>query len=444
MASSGCVISERLAGMRRAVVPVAWEPATIGRRLAAWLGQYEFFAASAEVEFRKHLREACGRQARHLARILPAGLSGSAMMAALKGLIYAGLCLEDRACLERGLALLARELPAQILADGGQIERCPSRHLAVLRDLIDLRALLAAAEQEMPSELPLTIERMAPMLRLFRHGDGGLALFNGGNEEENWQIDMVLQRADGRSRPFMYAPHSGFQRMQAGRSLVLVDAGAPPPFGLDGRAHAGTLSFEMSVGRERLIVNCGAHAGNPSWQAVQRATAAHSTVTLADTNSSRITLQGGFARRPQNVVCRREEADGDTLLETSHDGYLSCFGMIHHRRLYLASGGDDLRGEDRIERQVAEAPDRAVAVRFHLHPDVQASLVQNGAAVLLRTPSGSGWRLRAGGAVPALDDSVYLGKRGEVRRSRQVVLNALAHGRDTVVKWALTRESKKR
>src|SRR3546814_7420827 len=91
------------------------------------------------------------------------------------------------------------------------------------------------------------------MLRLLQHGDGGLALFNGSNEGEDLQIGLVLQRAASGKGPLQSAPASGFQRLQAGRTLVLVDCGRPPPPGYDRLAHAGTLSFEMSVGRERLI-----------------------------------------------------------------------------------------------------------------------------------------------------------------------------------------------
>src|SRR3546814_8791561 len=105
---------------------------------------------------------------------------------------------------------------------------------------------------------------MSARLRLLHHGDGGRALFNGSNEGWDLQIGRVLQRASIVKGPLQSAPSSGFQRLQSGRTLVLVDCGRPPPPGYDRLAHAGTLSFEMSVGRERLIVNCGAQGGTQS------------------------------------------------------------------------------------------------------------------------------------------------------------------------------------
>lgn len=426
---------------------VGWQPEAIGRRLASWIAQHDFYAASGDALFKSRLLVSAGRQASHLARVLPAGLTGDPLVAALKGLVYAGLFLpRGEAWLARGMALLERELASQILADGGHVSRSPSTHHAVLRQLIDLRAAFIAAERGAPPGLQLAIDGMAATLRLFQHGDGGLALFNDSNEEEGWQVDMALSRADARSKALAQAPMSGFQRLTAGRVAVIVDSGAPPPPGFDAHAHAGTLSFEMSVGRERLISNCGAHPGDAGWRQAQRMTAAHSTLTLADTNSSVMMPGGGLMRGPQVVACRREEADGNVWLDLSHDGYAHVFGFVHRRRLFLAAGGEELRGEDRLARDASghARSGRGFAVRFHLHPQVQASLAQNGMAAILRLPSGIGWRLRSTDHRIALEESVYLGKRGEIRKTQQVVIQGETGPEDTIVKWAIGRETKRR
>ena len=441
---------------------LAWEPRTTGRRLANWLACYDFFAASAAVEFRHRVLGSIAGQARHLQRVLPAGLAGAQAISAIKGLIYAGACLPNgNGWRGRGLVMLRRELVRQILADGGQIERNPSTHLAILRDLVDIRATLHKGEAqegagpdtpgrgeraEAPVELHSAIEAMARTLRMFLHGDGSLALFNGATEGEGWQIEMVLQRAGGRGRPRTEAMESGFQRLQAGRMVVLVDAGAPPPPGLDGQAHAGTLGLEVSIGRERLIVNCGTRPGDAAWHWAQRATAAHSTLVVDETNSSEL-LGQGLGQRANILSCRREESDGAIWLEASHDGYRGSFGVIHHRRLYLAANGVDLRGEDRIENRATEGkPDRAArgfALRFHFHPDVRANLTHSGDAVLLRLAKGGGWRLRVAGAKARLEPSVYLGYDGEIRRCLQAVFAASLPPDGAAVQWALKRIDRK-
>jgi len=434
----------------------AWDPLASGRRLSSWLGSYEFFAASAEIEFRHRLLASIAQQAQHLCRALPAGLGGAELIAAAKGLIFAGSALPGGAAWrQQGLEILRRELARQIHPDGGHIERNPSRHMAVLRDLIDIRGALArvapdAASGEeagerraVPNELTAAIEALVPILRMYQHGDGGLALFNGALEEEAWRVDLVLQRAGGPRRPSEEAPDCGFQRLRAGRTTVLADTGTPPPRGLDSHAHAGALSFELSAGRERIIVNCGARPSDPVWRGAQRATAAHSTLVLGDTNSTQL-LSSGLGRAARIIYCRREEKEGRIWLETAHDGYARGFGAIHRRRLCLSPDGGDLRGEDCLEPLGHRVTRGLFAIRFHLHPGVRASLAQGGDSVLLRPPKGDGWRLHAAGAQVSLEPSIYLGQADDIRRSQQVVLSG-ALGPDGIqIKWALRRLDTKR
>jgi uncharacterized heparinase superfamily protein len=221
--------------------------------------------------------------------------------------------------------------------------------------------------------------------------------------------------------------------LQAGRSLLLADCGAPPAAGIDRLSHAGTLSMELSVGKDRLIVNCGAYpSGGAEWLDAVRATAAHSTLVIADVSSSELKPYG-LGRRPEIVEVQRQEANGAHWLEASHDGWKKPFGAIHRRRLYMAESGEDVRGEDAVEA----AQPQPFTVRFHLHPNVNASLQQDGEAVLLRLPQGGGWRLRADGARISLEESVYLGGP-EPRRSEQVVLTGHVDGPQHV-KWAITK-----
>jgi uncharacterized heparinase superfamily protein len=182
-----------------------------------------------------------------------------------------------------------------------------------------------------------------------------------------------------------------------------------------------------------MIVNCGAYpAGAPEWQDAVRATAAHSTLVIADISSSELKPHG-LGRRPDVVDLQRQEANGAHWLEASHDGWKKPFGAIHRRRLYMAESGEDIRGEDAVE---ASQP-QPFTVRFHLHPNVNASLQQDGEAVLLRLPAAGGWRLRADGARISLEESVYLGGP-EPRRTEQVVLTGHTDGPQHV-KWAITK-----
>ena len=428
--------------------PVTWRREVLAERIVSWIRHYDWLASAADSGFAARFVFSLARQRLHLRRALRAGLVGHEAVAALKALVFADLAfLRDgkrfEKSLEQTLARLARFVKRYVLHDGIVAERAPHIQLAVLRHLLDVRAALASAERRAPAELVAAIDRLAPMLRFFRHGDGGLALFNGAWEGDRAMIDLLLARSGSSEPAPAMALVSGFQRLAAGTSLVISDAGSPPGRGMDGIAHAGTLSFEMSAAHERLIVNCGTYPGAPrDWRHFMRYTAAHSTAVVDDTNSSEVTDHGSLEYRAGNVLVDRAENDGAQWLDMCHDGYRSLYGIIHRRRLWLSPDGGDLRGEDIFagpEGKAVTEPDRRFIVRFHLHPSVKATLAQSGQAVLMRLPSGRGWRLRASDAGIGLAESIYLGEEGRVRRTEQIVLVGHVPHEGSSVKWALTR-----
>jgi uncharacterized heparinase superfamily protein len=419
--------------------PLSWRPDILAARISNWLTHAEFVSAGGDAAFAEALLESIARQVKHLrraARFVPGGVE---RLVVLRGLVYAGLCLPGGIrYLPRLLRQVASACDRQILQDGGHVERSPLAQLEALRNLIDIRAGLQACKVEVPEALQRAIDRAAPMLRFFRHGDGGLALFNGADEGEPWLIDVVLTRAEARGKPLASATHTGFERVSADRTLLIVDSG--PPSRVARGAHAGTLSFEMSVGKQRIIVNCGAFSGrDEAWRQVQRSTAAHSTLTVDDRNSTGLRDDGSVAEGPRRVTAERMEADGNVWLDLSHDAYLANAGVTHRRRIYVNGSGTDIRGEDSL----AGTGDHKFAIRFHLHPTIKASLVKDGTSVLLRAPDGSGWRMRCSGGVASLQESIYLGDSREARRCEQIVITGATASGHSLVKWALTQLAKR-
>ncbi len=418
--------------------PIAWRPDVLGARMVNWLAAYGSLGTTRDPALTQGLLRSLARQGRHLGRSLAAAPRDARAFAAIRGAIGCGLHMPGHAVLARaGLAALEHQIERQILPDGGLAERSPSSLLGALKDLVDIRTMLTSGHLEVPEPLVSAIDRMAPMLRTLRYGDGRLGLFHGGNEEDDRLIQTVLALSGARGRAVGAAPHAGYQRVLARRTLVLMDCGPPPPPGLDRNAHAGTLGLEVSVGKNRLIVNCGAHADDgDAWHDVLRATASHSTVVVDDHNSSEVLGGGGLGRRASPVTVVRRDADGSVLVEASHDGYAPTRALVHRRSLYVAAGGDDIRGEDVLTGRGRSA----VAVRFHLHPQVSASRVGDGSAVLLRPPSGAGWRFRAEGGDITLEDSIYAGVAGARRRSQQIVVSGPVGRGGAMIKWRLSRE----
>ena len=363
---------------------------------------------------------------------------------AAAALALSGACLFDSPKrLEAGLALLELQIARQVLPDGGHISRSPEDTLHAYRLMTMVMDALTAISQPISQELRSAHDRIAPMIRFFRHGDGALALFNGGRECDPRMIAGLLARDEVRGQPFAYARHSGYQRIAAGRTLVVMDCGAPPPDEFSVDAHAGCLAFEMSAGQHRIVVNCGAahDVRRATWDSALRATAAHSTLTLADTSTGAI-LNAGLARDylgprllggVSEVETRRVETAQGWMVEASHDGYIARFGIRHERQVTLTPQGVALVGTDRLlPKARARGAGLEFAIRFHIHPEVRVSTSQGG-DVLLKLPNGEGWRFRSDAPV-VLEESVYLG--GDTsRRAEQLVLSGTVADSPVDIAW---------
>ena len=414
-----------------------------------------FFLANTDLLWRSKFYVSMRNQACILSRTISEAPDGTPRFEAAAALALSGLCLADPRNAAEGLARLSQEIGRQILPDGGHVTRSPEALLHAFRALAMVDEALPGQEREAKSMVRAALDRMAPMVRFFRLGDGGLAVFNGGGESDPRLIAALLAHDDTHGRPFGHAPHSGYQRLSAAKALLVMDVGVPPPADFSRAAHAGCLAFELSVGAQRLIVNCGAALGDDEWGTALRATPAHSTLTLGDVSSAHLlpagSLRGLLGARllpgPMRVETRRGESDQGLIVEASHDGYARDFGMVHERRLALSQRGNKLTGADRLIPGLAMSRRRRghdivpFAIRFHVHPDVRLSLAQGGGSVLLKLPSGEGWRFRASGAAGlAIEESIYLGG-GQVRRAEQLVVSGQVKDEPVECAWLLEQVS---
>jgi uncharacterized heparinase superfamily protein len=431
-----------------------WRPDVVARRITSWLSQAPLILHDADMPFYRRFLRSLTRQMHYLRNTANEAQEGIPRLEAMIALTFGTLCMAGQMRHLRGnVRRLAAELDRQILPDGGHVSRNPGALVDLLLDLLPLRQAFTARNEIPPPALLNAIDRMMPMLRFFRHGDGSFAHFNGMGPTPPDLLATVLAYDDARGAPFANAPHSGYQRLTANDLLLLMDTGTPPPIIVSQNAHAGALSFELSAKLQRIVVNCGLPAsGRENWRQVARATAAHSTATISDTSSCRFVESGSFRRMlgstivsgPTHLPVAREENDESLVLRASHDGYADTFAIVHQRTLLLARDGTRLQGEDMFLPASGNAlPGNgrdAFAVRFHLHPAVKASGVKDGQGVMLVLPDRDVWTFEAGGAPVALEESVYLGGAEGPRRALQMVVYGNAR-EIPQVNWSFTRSS---
>ena len=419
--------------------PIAWRPEVLARRIISWLSQATLLLDDSDVRFYRRFIRSLTRHVRQLRRTAPNARDGVPRLQAMIALTYAALCMAGQARHSRmATQRLADELRRQILPDGGHISRNPGALIELLVDLLPLRQLFTARNLAPPDALLNAIDRMMPMLRFFRHGDGSFALFNGMGPTPTDLLTTILAYDDARGTPVANAPHSGYQRVDANGTVVLMDTGPPPPIAVSTEAHAGCLSFELSTRQNRIVVNCGLPAtSRDSWRQVARSTAAHSTATFNDVSSCRFVESGPIKRLlngmpivsgPRRVTAERGEQDGAIVLRTSHDGYAASFDVVHQRSLMLASDGRRLDGEDVFTPALADglaAGRDQFAIRFHLHPSVKANRLSDTHGAMLVMGNKEVWTFTAYEDRIDLEESVYLAGNDGPRRTVQLVI----HGR---------------
>ena len=427
----------------------AWESDVVARRTLSFLSQSPMLLEGVNFDDYRRVMRVLARGFWRLNQEASDGLAGESRLTAAIAMSSFALCAQGGApLLKRAVPLLIEQLNKQILPDGGPIGRNPQTLLDLLLDLLPLRQAFAARGQAPPPELLNAIDRIMPALRMFRHGDGSLALFNGMGATAADRIATVLAHEDTRGQPLENARYSGYQRLEANNALVIIDTGPPPPPLFSRAAHAGCLSFEFSLDRERVIINCGSPGVNrPSLNASARATAAHSTLTLDDVSSCAFGAQTGLRSwfgdeviaGPQQVPVHRDETAAGVSLVASHDGYLSRFGLIHERGLVLLADGLRLAGTDRlIATPGLSPPDVNYVIRFHLHPSVATKRTSDGAGVLLQLASGATLLFEAGGLPVDVEESIFFASPGGPRPCEQIIVYGSA-GDISEISWSITR-----
>jgi uncharacterized heparinase superfamily protein len=432
--------------------PVGWQPEIMARRVTSWLSQAPLVLHDADDAFYRRFLRSLVRQVRYLRHTAFEARDGVPRMQALVALSYAALCMSGQARHMRGtMKQLTAEIERQILPDGGHVSRNPGALIELLLDLLPLRHAFAARNIAPPPQLNNAIDRMMPMMRFFRHGDGNFAHFNGMGPTLPDLLATILAYDDARGAPLSNAPHSGYQRIETGPMLTIMDTGGPPPINMSQEAHAGCLSFELSHGLQRIVVNCGLPRVNrETWRQVARATAAHSTVTFNDTSSCRFLESSSFKRLlgtpivsgPANVQVSREDRADAVILRASHDGYADRFKVTHQRALKLSADGNRVDGEelfvstdgDMIPQDVADE----FAVRFHLHPSLKANKLSDGHGAMLLLPNREAWTFNAYEDRVEIEESVYLAGPDGPRRAMQIVIYGRAR-KIPRVHWSLLR-----
>lgn len=427
----------------------AWRADLAALRILNSAAHAPLILSSSNLVYRSRVLRNFASTARHLDHVADKAPEGLPRLTAWTGVVAASLLLPDGEPRRIfGEAGLKRAVEGFMGEDGGALSRSPLAQIAAIRVLSMLKSVYAARGELLSPIVELALGRAVPALQGLTHHDGSLGSWQGSAAVSAEDMADLIRASGIRSRPLRQARHWGFQRIPAGRTVVLVDAGTPPMARHAVTGCASTLAFEMSHGPHRIIVNCGGAGvigpdAPPSLSRGLRATAAHSTLCLDDTNSTAVLPKGQLGKGVGLVELDRRDSDDAVRLDMSHDGYAKRFGLIHRRLLVLRGDGRELRGEDvllPIARRGfgrGRSGEIGFAIRFHLGLDVEAHAASDGMGVFLRIADGALWQFRSTGHAVALEESLWVDDRGHIQPSQQIVLTGSASGGGGSYGWLL-------
>lgn len=346
-----------------------WEPYPLSLRIVSWIK----WALVTRQHLPPKVLRSLYQQAAWLASRVEHQLLANHIFANAKALVFAGTFFTGQraeAWLREGLRLLTREVPEQILADGGHFERSPMYHSLILEDLLDLLNLHPPGAPT--AEWRSNAARMLGWLDQMCHPDGRISFFNDAAfsiAPEPHQLHHYAERDLGIRPAANTLSESGYIRLQNAETVVLFDAAPVGPDYQPGHAHADTLSFELSHRGRRALVNSGTSTYERSPERHrQRSTPAHNTIDIDDQDQSEVWAAFRVARRakPFDIA-----TDHRTFAEAAHDGYKRLpHPVVHRRRLELTSEGliiqDSLEGRGTHTSQL----------HFHFHPDDRTTSIQ--------------------------------------------------------------------
>jgi uncharacterized heparinase superfamily protein len=349
-------------------------------------------------------RQSLAVQIRYLRKRLEYHLQGNHLFANAKALVFAGNFFtgqEAQNWLVKGLEILVGQIPEQVLEDGGHFELSPMYHSIVLEDLLDLVNLLRTYGRSIPFGWNLTVRRMLAWLANMRHPDGEITFFNDSAFNIAAKPDKLFDYAKRLGFEPLGLEHeggewlksSGYVRWQGGAAVAILDIANIGPDYLPGHAHADTLSFELSLWEQRVLVNSGTSCyGDCGERHRQRGTSAHNTVEINGEDSSEVWSGFRVARRALPEALTVNEEGGRLRVACSHNGYRRLPGTpVHHREWEFD------QGTLQITDTILGSCKKAVS-RFYLHPDIRVMREENACSGQLVLPKGQAvsWKISGG------------------------------------------------
>lgn len=428
----------------------AERPEAIARRVIAWITHSPLLTEKSDFEHYRRLLASLARDAATLRIFAGRRDLGISRLECSIALLFHALSLDRPvAAIRQAEALFLPALAEGIAEDGGPMNRDAGTAVAIAANLIPALALYRARQITPPAEIAATLLRMTGFIRMMRHPDGGLALFNGAGRATRDLAAQVTRFGTGQVARRESAPQTGFERLENETGLLIADTGIVPRFPFDTEAGAGALAFEFSSKSDRIIVSCGFPPGADAGTIRSfRQGAAHSgllidDMALGDIRADRDVLGEARLRlvgRAGAIPPARARLADREILTLSHAGFRAATGYVVERQFALLPEGG-LSGTDRVRDPDNRGENRRITLAFHLHPRVLPVPLSRQDAVVLRLPHQNPgrdlWLFEAPGIALHLEESRCY-EQDIISPKTEAIIIDLAISGPAEINWRIT------
>ena len=391
----------------------------MAERITCWSFNFSWFAESGELDLQKKILYSIALQIKYLEIKLTETNNHLEKIIIIKGILVAkSILFDDIINIDELLNLIDEKLEILTNVDGGHSSRSPVFQINLLRHLIEIRSVVGILKNVHAENLHKQTIKMGEFCRSFQMPNGHFAWFHGGSLVPKDIIKQTLNRVGYKNRIFQVAEDTGFCRLSNMDSLVFVDIGLKPIVNINTKA--SLFAFEFFYKKEKIISNLGEliNSNIKSAKNSLASSAAHSTLNIDDRNN--IDLTGKRKTEILNVKYGKTK-DGN-LLDITHSGYNTIFGINHKRQIYLSNKKNEIRGKDEIINlgNIGTIPKRA-NIHFHLDPNIELIQTRSG-SILLKHSKGFVWKMSSDNQDIDIKDSVMFTPKGPVP-CKEIMIN---------------------
>ena len=321
---------------------------------------------------------------------------------------------------------------------GMHLSMNPQKHARYINDLIEIKNIILFFQTELPKEIEFKIIKMIRVLKSLIHKDGSLAYFNGANNFYIKNINKIIILEKDLKAKNLNRNNNGLSVFENKNLKIIFDTVLPANNLINYGLHASTLALELSIGKEKIITNCGsADFKNRKEQDYLRYSAAHSTIILNNTNISELVETKSYKRIPSKINFEFREDDKNIFWESSHNGYEKNFKKVIKRKLIidknktLVSGYDDFISLSNNKNKVP------FTIRFHLTPLCKTLITRSRMSAIIKTKESS--YLFNSSCNISLEESIYITDLNKIVKTNQIVIAGFLDNFKKTVSWSLAK-----